>query len=64
MKRFSFLLLLAVSTSIALFTACQKENLQQVANPVKSDQTADDRAPYIYGVSVFAKNNPKLAPYH
>lgn len=60
MKRFSFLLLLAVSASIALFTACQKENLQQVANPVNSDQTAGERAPLIYGVSLFTKNNGSL----
>lgn len=60
MKQITSLLLVAVFATIAMFTACQKESLQTVANPIKSDQVVGDRATYIYGVSIFSKNNPSL----
>ena len=58
MKRFSFFLLAAgiIAASLSL-NSCQKDNLQ-VANPSNPNVSAGDRAPLIYGVSVFSAGNP------
>ncbi|MBC7776961.1 MAG: hypothetical protein H7246_16135 [Phycisphaerae bacterium] len=59
MKRFSYFGALAIGLFAAAlaFQSCQKDALQ-VANPNVPNTQADDRAPLIYGVSVFSAGTP------
>jgi hypothetical protein len=59
MKRFSFFLSLAFGLFVTAFSiqSCQKDQMQ-VAKPSVPDGTVGDRAPLIYGVSVFSMGNP------
>lgn len=59
MKRFSFFAFLSIGlcASALYLSSCQKETLQTV-QPDTQQNIAGDRAPVIFGVSVFRPNNP------
>lgn len=57
MKRISFLFILSLLATAFAIQSCQKET-QIVPQPDVNDGKAGDRAPLIYGVSVFSAGNP------
>jgi hypothetical protein len=57
MKRFSFLLILGIVAISATLQSCQKEAVSIPATDL-ADQTAEDRAQLVYGVTVFSAGNP------
>ena len=59
MKRFPLFLVLGLLAAASIFQSCQKDDLK-VANPTAPSAPSSDRAPEVYGVSVFTGGAPSL----